>query len=112
MGAPDGPVEAAASDPLDESAPASWQLQMAAMREELERAEAGRVQGLEDHHGDMDFKVAGTADGITGVQLDIKPAGVPLPVRPRRPTPAGGSRGPWTRPGSPTPRSAPHGAAL
>eukprot|EP00976_Prorocentrum_cordatum_P045302 914449-Prorocentrum_minimum.AAC.1 len=28
----------------------------------------------------MDFKVAGTAEGITGVQLDIKPAGVPLPV--------------------------------
>lgn len=34
--------------------------------------------GLEDHHGDMDFKIAGTRHGITAVQLDIKPAGVPL----------------------------------
>ena len=30
------------------------------------------IQGLEDHVGDMDFKVAGTADGITAIQLDIK----------------------------------------
>ena len=30
------------------------------------------IQGLEDHFGDMDFKVAGTADGITAIQLDIK----------------------------------------
>ncbi|KAK3281807.1 hypothetical protein CYMTET_10435, partial [Cymbomonas tetramitiformis] len=38
------------------------------------------IQGLEDHHGEMDFKVAGTRDGITAVQLDIKPAGIPLQV--------------------------------
>ena len=38
------------------------------------------IQGLEDHHGDMDFKVAGTRDGITAIQLDIKPNGVPLEV--------------------------------
>ena len=30
------------------------------------------IQGLEDHVGDMDFKVAGTAKGITAIQLDIK----------------------------------------
>ena len=30
------------------------------------------IQGMEDHFGDMDFKVAGTADGITAIQLDIK----------------------------------------
>jgi polyribonucleotide nucleotidyltransferase len=34
------------------------------------------IQGLEDHLGDMDFKVAGTADGITALQMDIKIAGV------------------------------------
>ena len=30
------------------------------------------IQGLEDHFGDMDFKVAGTHDGITAIQMDIK----------------------------------------
>lgn len=30
------------------------------------------IQGMEDHVGDMDFKVAGTEDGITAIQLDIK----------------------------------------
>ncbi len=30
------------------------------------------LSGLEDHHGDMDFKVAGTRDGITAIQLDLK----------------------------------------
>ncbi len=30
------------------------------------------IQGEEDHHGDMDFKVAGTRNGITGIQLDTK----------------------------------------
>jgi polyribonucleotide nucleotidyltransferase len=34
------------------------------------------IQGLEDHHGDMDFKVAGTADGITALQMDIKVDGL------------------------------------
>ena len=34
------------------------------------------IQGLEDHLGDMDFKVAGTKDGITGFQLDIKIEGI------------------------------------
>ncbi len=30
------------------------------------------IQGMEDHYGDMDFKVAGTSKGITAIQLDIK----------------------------------------
>ena len=34
------------------------------------------IQGMEDHLGDMDFKVAGTAEGITALQMDIKIAGV------------------------------------
>lgn len=34
------------------------------------------IQGLEDHHGDMDFKVTGTSDGITALQLDNKAAGL------------------------------------
>jgi polyribonucleotide nucleotidyltransferase len=38
------------------------------------------IFGLEDHAGDMDFKVAGTRYGVTGLQLDVKPAGLPLEV--------------------------------
>jgi polyribonucleotide nucleotidyltransferase len=34
------------------------------------------IQGLEDHLGDMDFKVAGTSEGITALQMDIKIAGL------------------------------------
>lgn len=34
------------------------------------------IQGLEDHMGDMDFKVAGTKDGITALQMDIKIKGI------------------------------------
>jgi len=34
------------------------------------------IQGVEDHLGDMDFKVAGTAAGITAIQMDIKIAGI------------------------------------
>lgn len=34
------------------------------------------IAGDEDHYGDMDFKVAGTADGITAIQLDIKAEGL------------------------------------
>lgn len=34
------------------------------------------IQGLEDHLGDMDFKVAGTKDGITALQMDIKIEGI------------------------------------
>ncbi|XP_038716625.1 polyribonucleotide nucleotidyltransferase 2, mitochondrial-like [Tripterygium wilfordii] len=38
------------------------------------------ILGLEDHLGDMDFKIAGTRNGITAIQLDIKPAGIPLDI--------------------------------
>jgi len=38
------------------------------------------IQGLEDHLGDMDFKVAGTREGITTFQLDTKIAGLPEQV--------------------------------
>lgn len=34
------------------------------------------IQGLEDHFGDMDFKVAGTSEGITAIQMDIKIHGI------------------------------------
>ena len=34
------------------------------------------IQGLEDHYGDMDFKVAGTENGITALQMDIKIHGI------------------------------------
>ncbi len=38
------------------------------------------IQGLEDFTGDMDFKVAGTKDGITAMQMDIKIKGIPMEV--------------------------------
>ncbi|MAZ67282.1 polyribonucleotide nucleotidyltransferase [bacterium] len=38
------------------------------------------IQGPEDHFGDMDFKVAGTSEGVTAVQMDVKVSGVPVPV--------------------------------
>ena len=34
------------------------------------------IQGMEDHYGDMDFKVAGTREGITALQMDIKVEGI------------------------------------
>jgi len=38
------------------------------------------IQGLEDALGEMDFKVAGTVDGITAIQMDIKVAGVTIDI--------------------------------
>src|SRR6188474_1091037 len=38
------------------------------------------IAGAEDHYGDMDFKVAGTADGITALQMDIKVSGIATDV--------------------------------
>jgi polyribonucleotide nucleotidyltransferase len=38
------------------------------------------IAGAEDHYGDMDFKVAGTADGITALQMDIKVGGITMEV--------------------------------
>ena len=52
----------------DEAAPMSYQVLV-------------DIQGLEDGMGDMDFKVAGTASGITAIQLDVKPrTGVPVSI--------------------------------
>lgn len=38
------------------------------------------IIGLEDHHGDMDFKVAGTTAGITAIQLDVKVPGITIDI--------------------------------
>ena len=38
------------------------------------------IQGLEDHYGDMDFKSAGTAAGVTAIQMDVKVDGVTVPM--------------------------------
>jgi polyribonucleotide nucleotidyltransferase len=38
------------------------------------------IAGAEDHYGDMDFKVAGTREGITALQMDIKVGGVSIPL--------------------------------
>lgn len=38
------------------------------------------IQGPEDQHGDMDFKVAGTKEGITAIQMDVKVDGIPLHI--------------------------------
>ena len=44
--------------------------------EDGQRAVLTDIQGAEDHSGDMDFKVAGTRDGITALQMDIKVKGI------------------------------------
>ena len=38
------------------------------------------IQGPEDEYGDMDFKVAGTTLGVTAIQMDVKVAGISLPI--------------------------------
>ncbi len=38
------------------------------------------IQGPEDEHGDMDFKVAGTREGITAIQMDVKVGGIPVKI--------------------------------
>ena len=38
------------------------------------------IQGPEDHHGDMDLKVAGTDDGVTGIQMDVKVDGLTMEI--------------------------------
>ncbi|MEK7142151.1 MAG: polyribonucleotide nucleotidyltransferase, partial [Patescibacteria group bacterium] len=48
------------------------------MRSDKEYRVLTDIQGFEDHFGDMDFKCAGTKDGITAIQLDIKVGGIPL----------------------------------
>ena len=49
---------------------------MGLMKEDDDIAILSDIQGLEDHFGDMDFKVAGTREGITALQMDIKVAGI------------------------------------
>ncbi|MBZ2173827.1 polyribonucleotide nucleotidyltransferase [Schnuerera sp. xch1] len=49
---------------------------MGLMKSEDKVAILTDIQGLEDHLGDMDFKVAGTKDGITAIQMDIKISGI------------------------------------
>lgn len=38
------------------------------------------IQGPEDEHGDMDFKVAGTREGVTAIQMDVKVDGIPVQI--------------------------------
>jgi len=38
------------------------------------------IQGPEDEHGDMDFKVAGTREGVTAIQMDVKVEGIPVKI--------------------------------
>lgn len=38
------------------------------------------IQGPEDHHGDMDFKAAGTKNGVTAIQMDVKVEGITLEI--------------------------------
>jgi len=38
------------------------------------------IQGPEDEHGDMDFKVAGTREGVTAIQMDVKVEGIPVTI--------------------------------
>ncbi len=49
---------------------------MGLIKEDDRVAVLSDIQGMEDHHGDMDFKVAGTRDGITALQMDIKIGGI------------------------------------
>ena len=49
---------------------------MGLIKEDNKVAILSDIQGMEDHLGDMDFKVAGTKDGITAIQMDIKIAGI------------------------------------
>lgn len=49
---------------------------MGLIKEDDKLAILSDIQGMEDFLGDMDFKVAGTADGITAIQMDIKIDGI------------------------------------
>lgn len=50
------------------------------MKNENEYALLTDIQGPEDEHGDMDFKVAGTREGITAIQMDVKVEGIPVKI--------------------------------
>ena len=47
-------------------------------KEQDEEAILTDIAGLEDHYGDMDFKIAGTKNGITAIQMDLKIRGISL----------------------------------
>ncbi len=49
---------------------------MGLVMEENRYAILSDIAGAEDHYGDMDFKVTGTEEGITALQMDIKVAGI------------------------------------
>lgn len=53
---------------------------MGLMKENDKVAILTDIQGMEDFLGDMDFKVAGTSEGITAIQMDIKIAGIDRPI--------------------------------
>lgn len=53
---------------------------MGLIKEEDKIAVLADIQGMEDHLGDMDFKVAGTEEGITAIQMDIKISGIDKPI--------------------------------
>ena len=53
---------------------------MGLIQEDGKTAILSDIMGVEDHLGDMDFKVAGTAEGITGVQMDIKIKGLDFEI--------------------------------
>jgi polyribonucleotide nucleotidyltransferase len=53
---------------------------MGCMRVDDEYVVLTDIQGPEDSHGHMDFKVAGTREGVTAIQLDIKLDGIPVKV--------------------------------
>ena len=38
------------------------------------------IQGVEDFHGEMDFKVAGTTEGVTAIQMDLKNDGLTMEI--------------------------------
>ncbi len=53
---------------------------MGLLKNETQHIVLTDIQGLEDHTGDMDFKVAGTEDGITALQMDIKITGITMEI--------------------------------
>jgi len=57
---------------------------MGLVKEEEGFAVITDILGDEDHLGDMDFKVAGTSEGITALQMDIKIDGITEDIRQRK----------------------------
>lgn len=56
---------------------------MGLIHENGETAILSDILGDEDHFGDMDFKVAGTAEGVTAIQMDVKIRGIPKEIMER-----------------------------